>query len=142
MELLKYAEDEDYGDYTDVMEGRDIVVTGTEKEAFGSSYIEPTIILKPKTSPLSDDDKEIKEWLNNQPNPYEQFTKKSPEELKQLLKEYIERVKRVKVKKETEEKGNDLEEAEKELRKYAVKYDKKEEEVEKEFDDLDDLFDD
>lgn len=91
-QLLSIAEDEDYGDFTDITDGRDFTVTATpDKLPSGQSYLKATIQIKPKTTALSSDAKLVKKWLEEQPNildiqkPY----KKDFETLKDILYKYI-----------------------------------------------------
>ena len=65
MELLSIADDEDYGDFTDVAEGFDFVVNASkvqDRPGFALS-LRP----KPKQTPLSSDASQITTWLENQP---------------------------------------------------------------------------
>jgi hypothetical protein len=89
--LLSIAEDEDYGDYTDVAEGRDFTVTATPAELNGTKYLKCTFQIKPKPSPLSTDAKLVKKWLAEQPNilDLQLSYKKTFEELKTILYKYI-----------------------------------------------------
>jgi hypothetical protein len=90
MAFLNLTEDEDIGDFTDVLTGRDIVVNTVGPENTGTSYNKSTIMPKMKVSPLSEDKNKIEEWLNNQPNPEEQFTKHSYDEIKSFLAKWLE----------------------------------------------------
>lgn len=91
-QLLSIAEDEDYGDYTDVNEGRDFTVNATpDKLGNGVSYLKATIQIKPKSSPLSKDAKEVKKWLSEQPDILElqKTYKRTFEQLKETLAKFI-----------------------------------------------------
>lgn len=83
--LLALAEDEDIGDFTDVMNGYDMVVEQTP----GNPYPFTTVRIRPKTSTLSDDDSKVSTWLKNQPNPLESFTKYDYEFIKKQLQNYL-----------------------------------------------------
>lgn len=83
--LLALAEDEDIGDYTDVMNGYDMVVEQTP----GNPYPSTTVRIKPKTSPLSTDNVKVKTWLKEQPNPTESFTQFDYEYIKKQLHGYL-----------------------------------------------------
>jgi hypothetical protein len=89
MQLLGIAEDEDYGDYTDVTEGRDFNVEAVEAEVAGRKGIKCTIRVKPKTTPLSDDAKQAELWLTEQPNILEINKKHSYEEIKTTLQNWL-----------------------------------------------------
>ncbi len=91
-QLLDVAADEDYGDFTDVNEGRDFTLTATpDKLPSGMSYLKATIQIKPKQSPLSKDAKEVSKWLENQPNilDLQKTYKKTFEQLKEILAKFI-----------------------------------------------------
>lgn len=89
MELLALAEDEDVGDYTDTYQGRDLVVETVGPEQSGRSFNKTSVRVKPKITPLSEDAKQIKSWLDGQPEPLELYKKYSYEELKQSLFEWL-----------------------------------------------------
>jgi hypothetical protein len=89
MQLLGIAEDEDYGDYTDVTEGRDFNVEAVEAEIAGKKGIKCTLRVKPKTTSLSDDAKQAEIWLTEQPNILEINKKHSYEEIKTILQNWL-----------------------------------------------------
>jgi len=87
MELLSIADDEDYGDFTDVAAGFDFVVNATkvvDRPGFSLS-LRP----KPKQTPLSKDAKEVKEWLATQPSLLEERFKYTYDKLKEELQKFI-----------------------------------------------------
>ena len=87
MELLSVADDEDYGDFTDINQGFDFVVTATkvqDRPGFGLS-LRP----KPKQTPLSDNADTIKTWLENQPLLLEERFKYTYDKLKEELQTFI-----------------------------------------------------
>lgn len=83
--LLSLAEDEDIGDYTDVVNGFDMVV----EKVKGNPYPETTIRIKPRMSPLHDDNSLVNSWLKDQPNPREVFTKFEYDYIKNQLQNYL-----------------------------------------------------
>jgi hypothetical protein len=83
--LLSLAEDEDIGDYTDPMNGYDMIVEQTP----GNPYPDTTVRIKPKMVPLSTDASRAETWLKNQPNPIESFKKYDYEFIKKKLEEYL-----------------------------------------------------
>jgi len=89
MQLLGIAEDEDYGDFTDINEGRDFTVDANIGDIGGRQGIKCSIRVKPKTSVLSSDKSEIKLWLSEQPNVLELQKKNSYEDLKDVLKRFL-----------------------------------------------------
>tara|TARA_R100001443_G_scaffold41079_2_gene54489 strand:+ start:1221 stop:2066 length:846 start_codon:yes stop_codon:yes gene_type:complete len=87
MELLSIADDEDYGDFTDVAEGFDFVVNASkvvDRPGFALS-LRP----KPKQTPLSKDASQVTTWLENQPKLLEERYKYTYEKLKEELQNFI-----------------------------------------------------
>lgn len=83
--LLSLAEDEDIGDFTDVMNGWDLVVEMQK----GNPYPETSVRIKPKQTPLSDNNESVDLWLKNQPKPIESFTEYDYDFVKKQLKSYL-----------------------------------------------------
>ena len=83
--LLKLAKDEDIGDYTDVINGWDMVVEMTPKNS-QSPYPKTEIRIKPKQTPLSDDNTLVESWLKEQPKPLEVYKAYDYEFIKKQLK--------------------------------------------------------
>lgn len=83
--LLALAEDEDIGDFTDVVNGWDLVV----EQAPGKPYPETSVRIKPKQSPLSADSKQVEMWLKDQPNPIDSFNHPDYEFIKKQLQGYL-----------------------------------------------------
>src|SRR5690606_6854724 len=91
-QLLQLAENEDWGDYTDVSEGRDFDLIAVKGEVGGrKDAIKTSIQIKPKQTPLSKDAKLVKKWLEEQPDILEiqKTFKMSFEKLKGLLEKFI-----------------------------------------------------
>lgn len=86
-ELLSIISDPDYGDITDLMNGRDIDVEFTPAEGAGT-YPKTSIRVKPNTQPATDD-KATAEKIMNQPKITDIFPVPSYEELEQALKEWM-----------------------------------------------------
>lgn len=106
MDLLSIAEDEDVGDYTDPIEGRDITIETLGKESTGLTYNKSTIRVRTKITPLSDNPEQVKKWLNEQPNPTTQFKKYGYDEMKTALLNYLNPESEEEVPSETEEKAD------------------------------------
>jgi hypothetical protein len=85
-ELLSIISDPDYGDITDLMNGRDIDVEFTPAE--GANYPKTSIRVKPNTQPATDD-KAIAEKIMNQPEITDLFPEPSYDELEQALQEWM-----------------------------------------------------
>ena len=86
-ELLSIIADADYGDITDLMNGRDIDVEFTPAEGAGT-YPKTAIRVKPNTQPATDD-KEIAQKIMNQPQITDLFPEPTFDELQQALEEWM-----------------------------------------------------
>ena len=84
-ELLALGSDEEVGDFTDVIEGRDIKVDVTEGNPYQETAIRPTM----KSSPLSKDNTLVKKWLDEQPDLMENYKKYSYDEIKDFLTKWL-----------------------------------------------------
>jgi hypothetical protein len=89
MQLLGIAEDEDYGDFTDINDGRDFTVEAVMGDIGGRQGIKCSIRVKPKTSPLGTDKTQLKSWLTEQPNVLELQKKNTFEDLKSILEKFL-----------------------------------------------------
>jgi hypothetical protein len=89
MQLLGIAEDEDYGDYTDVHEGRDFTVDVVKGDIGGRQGLKSSIRIKPKTTPLNADASLIKSFLNEQPVLLEIQRKMDFEAIKEVLQNWL-----------------------------------------------------
>jgi hypothetical protein len=89
MDLLSIAEDEDVGDYSDPVTGRDITVETSGKETTGLMYNTSTVRVRTKSTPLSDDGVKVKLWLETQPDPLTQFKRYSYDEMKEALLKHL-----------------------------------------------------
>jgi hypothetical protein len=87
-ELLSMAADEEIGDYTDIVNGRDFKVEVVGKETTGTEYGKTNLRLAMKTSPLGTKE-QINKWLKEQPKPSDEFKHFSFEELKVILEKFL-----------------------------------------------------
>lgn len=88
-QLLKLANNDDYGDFTDINEGRDFTVDTVEEAAFGKKVIKATLLPKVKTSPISSDAEIVKKALEEQPDILSINRKYEFETLKELFEKWI-----------------------------------------------------
>jgi hypothetical protein len=86
-ELLSIISDPDYGDITDLMNGRDIDVEFTPAEGAGQ-YPKTAIRVKPNTTPATED-KAIAEKIMNQPVITDIFPEPTYDELEAALQEWM-----------------------------------------------------
>jgi len=83
--LLSLAEDEDVGDYTDVVNGFDLVV----EQVAGNPYPDTSVRIKPKMTPVTADTTLAGKWLKEQPDPMASFTQYDYEFIKRQLMKYL-----------------------------------------------------
>ena len=89
MELLAIMEDEDVGDYTDPISGRDITIETTSPEQNGTNFNQSKVRVRGKVTPLSEKESEIKKWLTEQPNPLDTYKHYSYDEMKAALQAHL-----------------------------------------------------
>jgi hypothetical protein len=91
LQLLGLAEDEDYGDFTDINEGFDFTLEAVMGDIGGRQGLKSSIRPKRKTSVLSEDITQIEKWLEDQPNILEMQSKfkKSFDDLKAVLTNFL-----------------------------------------------------
>ena len=89
-ELLALAVDDEIGDYTDIVGGRDLTVETVGPEATGTPYNKSSVRVRLKTSPLSEDAALVEKWANEQPNPKgDLFKRYSFEDMKSALEKWL-----------------------------------------------------
>ena len=88
-ELLALAVDDEIGDYTDIVNGRDLTVETVGPEATGTPYNKSSVRVRLKTSPLSEDSTTVDTWLKEQPNPEELFKRYTFDEMKSALEKWL-----------------------------------------------------
>ena len=89
-ELLALAIDDEIGDYTDIVGGRDLTVETVGPESTGTPYNKSSVRVRLKTSPLSEDATQVETWTNEQPNPKEGLFKiYSFDEMKSALEKWL-----------------------------------------------------
>jgi len=87
--FLQMAADEEVGDFTDIMSGRDIKLVTVGPESTGTAYNKTTIAPSMKTSELSEDSKQIEKWLEEQENPKDMYKPLPFDTIKQALQEWL-----------------------------------------------------
>ncbi len=88
-ELLALAVDDEIGDYTDIVSGRDLTVETVGPESTGTAYNKSSVRVRLKTSPLSDDASKVEIWSKEQPNPKELFKRYTFDEMKSALEKWL-----------------------------------------------------
>lgn len=87
--FLQMAADEEVGDFTDIMSGRDIKLTTVGPEVTGTKYNKTTISPSMKMSELSSDSKSVEKWLDEQENPLDMYKPMPFDTIKQALQEWL-----------------------------------------------------
>jgi len=87
--FLQMAADEEVGDFTDILNGRDIKLNTVGPESTGTPYNRTTASPSMKTSPLSSDEAVVESLLNDQPDPKKVFKPLSYDDMKQNLQEWL-----------------------------------------------------
>ena len=89
-EILSVISDPDYGDITELVNGRDIVVEFKTIEETGKQFPETTIRVKPNSSPAVDpNNKELISRIQNQTNILDLFPELSYDELKNVMDAWL-----------------------------------------------------
>ena len=88
-ELLGVMSDEDYGDITDILKGRDITVEVIPAAETGKMFNTTTVRVKPNQTPLVKDAQKAGDLLENQKDLLSLFKKYSFEEMKDTLQSYL-----------------------------------------------------
>ena len=89
MELLSMVEDEDIGDYTDIISGRDLNLTTVGAETTGTGFNKTTVRARAKESTLTDDDTLLRTILNDQPEPLKAFSRMPFDDMKSVLQKWL-----------------------------------------------------
>ena len=88
-ELLSVIADPDYGDITDPISGRDVLVEFKTAEEIGASFPKTTIRVKPNQTPIVEDKAKLEGILDNQKDITELYQELSYEELTDVLNEWL-----------------------------------------------------
>ena len=88
-ELLGIIADPDYGDISDSLTGRDIVVERQTPAEAGNQYGKTTIRVKPNVTALSEDSDQLTRLLDEQPELKELYNEPTFDELKSHLSNFL-----------------------------------------------------
>ena len=89
-EIMSFIVDPDYGNIADAVNGRDISVESITPAEAGNSFGKTTIRVKPNKSALHENSETVQKMLDNQPNISELYTRHTYDELKEILKNFLE----------------------------------------------------
>tara|TARA_B100000795_G_scaffold71106_1_gene50008 strand:+ start:3290 stop:4117 length:828 start_codon:yes stop_codon:yes gene_type:complete len=88
-ELLALALDDEIGDYTDIVSGRDLTIETVGPESTGTPYNKSSVRVRLKSTPLSDDAKQVETWTAEQPDPTTEFKRFTFDEMKVALEKWL-----------------------------------------------------
>ena len=88
-ELLSIIADPDYGDITDAVNGRDVVVEFISAEESGASFPKTNIRVKPNQTPISDEPSVLEKVKTSQKDITEIYQEQSYEDLTNVLNEWL-----------------------------------------------------
>ena len=88
-ELLSVIADPDYGDITDATNGRDIMIERQTPAEAGNQYGKTTVRVKPNQTPITEDDTQLQSVFDNQADLTELYTEPTYDDLKEVLKNYL-----------------------------------------------------
>ena len=88
-QLLGIAADEDYGDFTDITDGRDFTIEAVEDTVAGRKGIKCTLRPKVKSTPISEDATLVEKALDEQPDILSINRKYSYDQLKDILSKWL-----------------------------------------------------
>ena len=88
-ELLSVIADPDYGDITDPVNGRDIMIERQTPAEAGNQYGKTTVRVKPNQTAMTDDATLLESLMDNQSNLTELYNEPTYDELKDVLQNYL-----------------------------------------------------
>ena len=88
-DFLNMAADDEIGDFTDIVAGRDIKLSTVGPESTGTPYNKTSIGPSLKTTQLSEDEVVAKSLLENQADPMKVFKPLSYDDMKSALQEFL-----------------------------------------------------
>jgi len=88
-QLLGIAADDDYGDFTDITDGRDFTIEAVEDTVAGRKGIKCTLRPKVKSTPISEDATLVEKALEEQPDILAINRKYSYDQLKEVLTKWL-----------------------------------------------------
>ena len=88
-ELLSVIADPDYGDITEALAGRDIMIERQTPAEAGNQYGKTTVRVKPNQTPITEDKSVLESILTSQSDLTELYTEPTYDELKEVLANYL-----------------------------------------------------
>jgi len=87
-QLMNIAMNEDYGDFTDIQDGRDFVVEAVEAEVAGRKGIKCNLTPRVKTTPITEDAEALRLYLDEQPDIFAINKKHTYESLNEIFQKW------------------------------------------------------
>lgn len=87
-QLMNIAMNEDYGDYTDIQDGRDFVVEGVDDTVAGRKVVKCILTPRVKTTPITEDATALRSYLDEQPDIFAINKKHTYESLKEIFEKW------------------------------------------------------
>jgi hypothetical protein len=88
-ELLALALDDEIGDYTDIVSGRDLTIETVGPESTGTPYNKSSVRVRLKSTPLSEEAAKVEQWAEDQPDPTAEFKRFTFNEMKVALENWL-----------------------------------------------------
>ena len=88
-ELLSVIADPDYGDITEAMSGRDIMIERITPAEAGNQYGKTTVRVKPNQTPITEDATLLTSIMDNQSDLVELYNEPTYDELKEVLQNFL-----------------------------------------------------
>jgi|TARA_B110000967_G_scaffold22795_1_gene20985 hypothetical protein len=88
-ELLALALDDEIGDYTDIVSGRDLTIETVGPESTGTPYNKSSVRVRLKSTPLSEEAAKVEQWAEDQPDPTAEFKRFTFDEMKVALEKWL-----------------------------------------------------
>jgi hypothetical protein len=87
-QLMNIAMNEDYGDFTDIQDGRDFVVEGVDDTVAGRKVVKCILTPRVKTTPITEDAAALRLYLDEQPDIFAINKKHTYESLKEIFEKW------------------------------------------------------
>jgi hypothetical protein len=87
-QLMNIAMNEDYGDFTDIQDGRDFIVEGVDDTVAGRKVVKCLLTPRVKTTPITDDAEALQLYLDEQPDIFAINRKHTYESLNEIFQKW------------------------------------------------------
>jgi hypothetical protein len=85
---MNIAMNEDYGDFTDIQDGRDFIVEGVDDTVAGRKVVKCLLTPRVKTTPITDDAEALRLYLDEQPDIFAINKKHTYESLNEIFQKW------------------------------------------------------